>query len=169
MGQAYAKCGLMAKALQLYRKKGLFMFKQMNNWFRSIDGRSFFLGLLVAWLPLALAGPVCAWDFNLRRIGSMGRRVVTTIETLAGIKRGLDENVSKLKGNAKNLIGDADNLLQIKNKLTELAEKTQLQITQINELVGTVETHLKETQEDIKSTAKNVAKIDEVRRSLQGK
>jgi len=146
------------------------MVTRLHAWLRSIDGRSFLLGVLVAWLPLALAAPVGAWDLNLRSIGSLtnlGKKVIGVVDSLAGIKTGLDSDVQNLTGDAKQLFGDASNLLEIKNKLTELADKTQAQITEINSLVGTVESHLKKTQDDITSTAKNVARIDEVRKTLQ--
>ena len=145
------------------------MFSRINSYLSSIHGKCMLFGMLLAWLPIVLAGPAMAWDFSLRNVGSFGRRVVETIETLAGIKQGLDSNVRALGQDAKNLVGDADNLIEIKNKLGDLAQQTQSQINEINALVEVVEGHLKNTEENIAKTARNVARIDEVRSALQGR
>ena len=143
------------------------MFNRIKSILKSVHGRSFVLGLIVAWLPFVMAAPLGAWDW--RQITNVGKQLVSSIEALTGIKRGLDQNVRHLRGDAANLIDDAGNLIEIKQKLMTLAEETQNQITAINTIVEGVETHLKDTEGHISDTAKNVAKIDEVRRSLSSK
>jgi len=140
------------------------MFSKIKSKLSSIHGKSFILGLIVAWIPFLIASPLGAWDW--RQITSVGKSLLSTVETLAGIKSGLDQNVSDLRGDASNLIDDAGNLLEIKQKLMTLAEETQSQIASINSLVGVVENHLKDTENHISETAKNVGKIDDVRKSL---
>ena len=143
------------------------MFNRIRTRLSSVHGRSFVLGLIVAWLPFVVAAPLGAWDW--RQITNVGKQLVSSIEDLTGIKRGLDQNVHDLRGDASNLVNDAGNLMEIKQKLMKLAEETQSQITAINTIVEGVEEHLKDTEGHISDTAKNVAKIDEVRRSLSSK
>ena len=143
------------------------MFNTITSKIKSVHGRSFVLGLIVAWLPFVLAAPLGAWDW--RQITNVGKQLISSIEALTGIKRGLDRNVRDLRGDAANLIDDAGNLMEIKQKLMTLAQETQDQITAINTIVEGVESHLKDTEGHITDTAKNVAKIDDVRRSLSTK
>jgi hypothetical protein len=141
------------------------MFNKITSKLQSVHGKSFILGLIVAWLPFIFAAPLGAWDW--KQITNVGKQLFSSVEVLAGIKSGLDQNVSQLRGDASNLITDASNLLVIKQKLVTLSEETQSQIASINSLVGVVEDHIKDTETHISDTAKNVAKIDEVRRSLE--
>lgn len=143
------------------------MFNRITSKLQSVHGKSFVLGLIVAWIPFIFAAPLGAWDW--RQITNVGKQLFSSVEVLAGIKSGLDQNVENLRGDASNLVNDAGNLLEIKLKLVTLAEETQSQIASINSLVGVVEDHIKDTEEHITDTAKNVAKIDEVRRALSSK
>lgn len=122
------------------------------------DLRAFAAGIIVAFAVSSTT--VVAFDFG---------GIASSVKNLVSIKKNLDNDVKNLTADAKLLLGSKDKLLQIKDALFKLANDTKNQIDLINALVSEVDGHLKKTQSDIQSTAKNVGEIDNVRKALSGK
>jgi uncharacterized protein YbcI len=73
-----------------------------------------------------------------------------------------------LTNDAKTLLSDKEKLMQIKDQLFKLAADTKGQVDMIEQLVATVDGHLKSAEGNITNTSNHVHQIDQIRRELTG-
>jgi peptidoglycan hydrolase CwlO-like protein len=134
-------------------------FRTQRFWSKGPMISSFCAGILASFLTLV--GAEWAGAFNLAS-------VTKSVTNLIGIKKNLDNDIKMLTSDAKKLIGSKDQLLEIKDKLMTLAKDTRSQVDTIQTLVGQVESQLKQTEQNIATTAGHVGEIDKVRKALGG-